>query len=216
MRKPRKFVNVNVKDLARLTTDNILENKPDRDQTNHGLGTTKVRSASTQKTGWKWYDTQPAASSSSSGWQPSAWSQSSSWSQTSNWDERQFCFTNQGFSLTGNDDALVSDGRGVNTALNPLAQVALPHTCFFSFGSRLESSSQVSCVSRKNIPSSHLAHHVARALVVVSFTLEHYFTFHLHSSPTFHSTIYQTSIDAIFSWRLYLRRSIECVCRSLG
>ena len=47
MRRPRKFVNVKIKNLAKLTADFILENKFDRDQTNHSLGTTKVWSAST-------------------------------------------------------------------------------------------------------------------------------------------------------------------------
>ena len=41
-------------------------------------------------TGWKWYDTQSAASSSSTGWQPSTWWQSSSGSQKSKWSERYF------------------------------------------------------------------------------------------------------------------------------
>ena len=88
------------------------------------------------------------------------------------------------------------------------AYVARPHMCFFSLGSRLKSSSQVSCVSHKNIPSSHLAQHVARAIVVVSFAIEHYLTFHsfhLHSSPTFCTTIYQTSTDVIFTLGFSLR-----------
>ena len=46
------------------------------------------------KTGWNWYDTQQTPSSSSSGWQPSAWWQSSSWSQTPKWCERYIVFTN--------------------------------------------------------------------------------------------------------------------------
>ena len=49
MRRPRKFVNVKIKNLAKLTTDFILENKFDLDQTNHLLGTTKVWSASTRR-----------------------------------------------------------------------------------------------------------------------------------------------------------------------
>ena len=132
------------------------------------------------KTDWKWYDTQPAASSSSLGWQPSSSLQSSSWSQTLKWDERSF-FTKQGVSLTGNGDSLVSDGVCQHftqpTHTSPARTVD-----FFSFGSRLKSSSQVSCVSHKN---SH------------SFTLEHYLTspsFHLHPYPTFYSTVHQTFI----------------------
>ena len=68
---PRKFVNVYFEKLAKLTTEFILESKFECDQTNQLLGTTKDRVD--PETGWKWYDTQPAASSSSSGWQPSAW-----------------------------------------------------------------------------------------------------------------------------------------------
>ena len=71
----------------------------------------------------------------------------------------------------------------------------------FSRGSRLMSSSQVWCVSHKNSHSSHLAQHVARALVVVSFTIEHHLTFDLHSRPTFYSTINQTLTDVIFARR---------------
>ena len=40
------------------------------------------------KTGWRWYNSNPSASSSSSRWQPSSWWQSSSLSQTSSWCER--------------------------------------------------------------------------------------------------------------------------------
>ena len=61
-----------------------------------------------------------------------------------------------------------------------------------------------------------LALHVVRGFLVGSITDEHHFTFHsfhLHSGPTCHSTINQTSIDVIFTRRLYLRRSIEYVIR---
>ena len=71
------------------------------------------------------------------------------------------------------------------------------------------------CVSQ-NSHSSHQARHVARALIVVSFTLEHYLTFHMHSSPTFYPTIYQTFIDVYFTRISTLRRSIECVFRFSG
>ena len=47
--KPRKIANVYVENLAKLTTDFILESKFKCDQTNHLLRTTKVRSASTQR-----------------------------------------------------------------------------------------------------------------------------------------------------------------------
>ena len=56
------------------------------------------------------------------------------------------------------------------------------------------------CVSQ-NSHSSHQAQHVARALVVVSFTLEHYLTFHMYSSPIFYPTIYQTFVDVYFTCR---------------
>ena len=49
IRRPRKVVNVYVKNLAKLTTDFILESKFVCDQTNQLLVTTKVRSASTQR-----------------------------------------------------------------------------------------------------------------------------------------------------------------------
>ena len=71
----------------KLTTDFILESKSECDQTNqfawHDEGSERVD----PKTGWRWYDTQAAASSSFFflGWQPSSWWQSSSWSQTSKW-----------------------------------------------------------------------------------------------------------------------------------
>ena len=45
----KRIVNDCRKNLAKLTTDFILESKFDRDQTNHLLGTTKVRSASIRR-----------------------------------------------------------------------------------------------------------------------------------------------------------------------
>ena len=67
------------------------------------------------------------------------------------------------------------------------------------------------CVSQ-NSHSSHLAQHVARALVGVPFTREHCHTLP-HFRPTSYPTIYQTFIDVYFTHRLFLRRSIECVFR---
>ena len=49
MRRPRKLVNDYIKNLVKLTADFIPENKFDRDQTNHLLGTTEARSASTRR-----------------------------------------------------------------------------------------------------------------------------------------------------------------------
>ena len=64
-------------------------------------------------------------------------------------------------------------------------------------------------VSRRQ-PFSHHAQHVARALVDVSFTFEHYFIFHMHSSSTFYPTIYPTFVVVHFAPRFSLHRSIEC------
>ena len=49
VRRPREFVNDHITNLAKLTTDFIFESKFECDQTNHLLGTMKVRSASTQR-----------------------------------------------------------------------------------------------------------------------------------------------------------------------
>ena len=57
---------------------------------------------------------------------------------------------------------------------------------------------------------------MSKALVVVSFTLEQYLTFHMHSSPTFYPTIYQTFIGVHHTLRFILRGSIECVFWSLA
>ena len=94
----------------------------------------------------------------------------------------------------------------VNTTLNPLAYVARAHVIFLSRGSRLESSRQESQCLSQNSHSSQRAQHVARALVVVSFTLEHNLTFHsfhLHSSPTFHSSTFQNSTDVTFTQGIF-------------
>ena len=69
------------------------------------------------------------------------------------------------------------------------------------------------CVSQ-NSHSSHAAQHVARALVVVSFTLQRYVTFHMHSNPTFYPTFNQSFLDVHFTWRFTLRGSIE-MCLSV-
>ena len=55
-----------------------------------------------------------------------------------------------------------------------------------------------------------------RAIVVFSFALERYLTFHMQSNPTFYPIIYQTFIDVYFTRRLTLHRSIECVFRPPG
>ena len=61
---------------------------------------------------------------------------------------------------------------------------------------------RIHSVSR-NSQSSHLAQHVTRALVVISFTNERYLTFHMHSSPTLYPTIYETFIVVIFTREIY-------------
>ena len=99
----------------------------------------------------------------------------------------------------------------VNTALNPRIRRTPTHVIFSRVAPDLSHRVRKRCVSQ-NSHSSHLAQHVTRALVVVSFTLEHYFTFHLHSNPTF----WQTFIDVNFTRRFTLRRSIESVFRPPG
>ena len=166
------------------------------------------------KTGWKWYDTQQAPSSSC-GWQ---WWQSSSWSQTSKWRERFFC-TCQGASLTGNDDSFVSHGECERHTQPARISTSIRHfrTRFFlSWLKGLTGPALKCCVPHWNISSSHpctTCHTRFPCCFFHSWALLP-FHFHLHSSPTYYSTINQTSIDVIFSRRLYLRRSIECVSRS--
>ena len=82
--------------------------------------------------------TQSAASSSFSGWPPSACWQSSSWSQHGHRHQNGVCdnfffFANQSVSLTSNDDSLVRDGHRTHVRTRD----------FFSIDSRPESSSQV-------------------------------------------------------------------------
>ena len=101
----------------------------------------------------------------------------------------------QGGSLTDSSDSLVSDGRCKHYTKST-------HTSHFrrrdfsrltqDFSHRVNRNR---CVSQ-NSHSSHLARHVTRALVVVSFTLEHYLIFQLHSYT--------------------LQRSVECVFRPSG
>ena len=68
----------------RLHPREHVRSRPDQPFAWHDEGSESVD----PKTGWKWYDTKQTPSSSSSGWQPSAWWRSSSWSQTSKWGER--------------------------------------------------------------------------------------------------------------------------------
>ena len=75
------------------------------------------------KTGWKWYE-HPSTSSSPSSWQAASWRKSSSW------NARYFLNGHKVFSLTGNGDSFVSDGRCTQDT-KPARNVTFPHTCFF-------------------------------------------------------------------------------------
>ena len=65
----------------RLHSREQVRMRPDQPFAWHDEGSERVD----PKTGGKWYDTQSAASSSSTGWQPSSWWP---WSQTSKWSAR--------------------------------------------------------------------------------------------------------------------------------
>ena len=95
--------------------------------------------------------------------------------------------------------AAVSVDR-VNTTPNPRMRRTPAHVIFSRLAQEMSHRVRILSVSQ-NSHSSHLAQHVARAFVVVSFTLEHYLTFHMHSSPTFNSTVYQTFTDVFFTRR---------------
>ena len=82
----------------RLHPREQFRQRPDQPFAWHDEGPERVD----PKTGWRWYDTKPSPSSSSSEWQPSSWWQSSSCSQTSRWCD----FLSQDGSLTGNGDSL--------------------------------------------------------------------------------------------------------------
>ena len=96
-----------------------------------------------------------------------------------------------------------------DTTPNPRIRRTPAHVILFSRGSRLESSSQQEslCLAKESFP--RLAQHVTHVLTVVSFTLEHYTSFHMHSSPSFYPTIYQTSVAVHFTRRCTLRGSVE-------
>ena len=75
----------------------------------------------------------------------------------------------------------IPDSRPVNLSTLHQTHVSRRHTSFFSRGARLESSSQDSQCLSQSSQSSNQAQHVARAFLVVSFTIWHYLIFHLHS-----------------------------------
>ena len=120
----------------------------------------------------------------------------------------------EGVSLTGNGDSFVSDG--VCKHCTKPTHTSHSRTRDFSRLAQ-DLSHRVNrnlCVSQ-NSRSSHLAQHVARGFVVVSFTLERCFTFHMHSIPTSFPT-YPTFVAVHFTRRFTLRGSIECVFRPPG
>ena len=82
----------------------------------------------------------------------------------------------------------------VNTTPKPRTRRTPAHVIFSRVAQDLSHRVRNRCVSQ-NSHSSRPAQHVAHALVVVSFTIEHYFTSHMHANPTFYPTIYQTFIS---------------------
>ena len=117
----RKFINVYMRNLAKFTTDFIFENKFDHDQTNNLLDMTKVRSASTQR--------QTEGDTTLRKYQALLPQDDNRLRVDSLLhDHRQQSGVSDNFLRTSwyiacsNDDSLVSEERGVNTTLNPLAQ----------------------------------------------------------------------------------------------
>ena len=107
-------------------------------------------------------------------------------------------------------------GKTVNTTPNPRIRRTPAHVIFSRVAQDLSHRVHRNRCESQNSHSLHQAQHVGRTPVVVSFTLEHYLTFHMHFSPIFYQTIYQTFIDVYFTRRFILRRSIKCVFRSPG
>ena len=188
-----------LRSLAKLTQDSIpaskFDKRPGQPFAWHDEGSERVD----PKTGWRWYTSNPPASSSSSGWQPSSW-----W-QASSWDEQWFFFWSkcQGVSFAGNGASVASDG--MCTHYTKPTHTSHPVDVIYSRVAQDLSHR----VHRNRCVSPHLAQHVARALVVVSFTLEHDLTFHMHSSPTCYPTIFQTLIDVYFTLRFIHRMSLS-------
>ena len=120
-----------------------------------------------------------------------------------------FLFQSQGVSLAGNGDSLVSDGC-VNTTPHPRIRRIPAHVIFSAVAQDLSHQVNRNLFVSQNGHSSHLAQHVPRALIVVSFTLEHHLACHMRSSPTIH----QTFIDVCITRRFNLR-SIHRMCLSV-
>ena len=106
----------------------------------------------------------------------------------------------------------------ISSVSDPRIRRTPAHVIFLAWLKGQDLSHRVSrnrCVPQHS-HGSHPAQHVARALLVVSFTLEHYLAFHMHSSPTFYPTIHPTFVAAHFTRRFILRGSIESVFRLPG
>ena len=109
----------------------------------------------------------------------------------------------------------VFNAFSVNTTPNPTHTSHSRTRDFSRVAQDLRHRVNRNCCVSQNSSSSHLAQHVSHALVVASVTLEHYLTLHMHSSPTFHPTIYPTFVAVHFTRRCTLRGSVECVFRPL-
>ena len=148
-------MNVYIKNLAKLTTNFITESKFECDQTSHLLGTTKVRSASTQR---------QAGSGTTFGQQQALLPQDGNRLHGGNLlhghrhQNGVNDFFYQDVSLTGNGDCLVSDGGVKTTSHSRTRDVA-------RFAQDLSHRvNRNRCVSQ-NSHTSFLAQHVTRALV---------------------------------------------------
>ena len=202
--------NDDTKNLATLTQDFVPMSKFDSDQVNHSLGKMKDLSESTPKLDGDGTLLQPHQAHRRRG------------NHLKNGCRRgigmnsacSFSSQCQGVSLTGNGDSFVSDGWCKHNT-KP-TQTSQSRTRYFSrLAQDLSHRVRNRCVSQ-NSRSSHPAQHVARAVVVVTFTFEHYFTFHMNPYATFFRTFHPTFIDVYFTLRFILHRSIECVFRSSG
>ena len=97
----------------------------------------------------------------------------------------------QGVSLAGNGGSLVSDGRCKHCTKPTHTSHSRTRDVSRLAQDLCHRVDRIRSVSHKASRSSHPAQHLARALVVVSCTLEHYLTFHMRSSPTCYPTICQ-------------------------
>ena len=159
-----------MKNLAKVTQDSIPVSKFDNDQVNHSLGTMKELRESTRKLEGHGIFFQPHQVHLRGG------------NHLKMVGRHHQVGMNSVFFLIPVSRCFAyrqwrsfCNRRGVTHAY-----VALPHTWLF-----LVAGIVVSQNSRSRIQVQH----ATRALVIVSFTLEHFFFFHMHSSPTFYPTI---------------------------